>query len=219
MRQQTNATPSRSKKPPTPTTTPIIMLRFLVERPPLLFLSELSASAEEVEEDDPEVADASSDVAELALVDVESSAVVVKVLVMSTVVINEVGISLVGAEVTSLVDDASSSVVVVVVDSALDCSTVEEGSEDVVDSAADVSEEEAASVVDCDSDEEEASVEISDDVSRVVDGSSDDDDSVEEIESVELIRVVFPASCLATSATNEGAAVLVATKLGSSCSK
>lgn len=195
------------------------MLRFLVERPPLLFLSELSASAEEVEEDDPEVADASSDVAELALVDVESSAVVVKVLVMSTVVINEVGISLVGAEVTSLVDDASSSVVVVVVDSALDCSTVEEGSEDVVDSAADVSEEEAASVVDCDSDEEEASVEISDDVSRVVDGSSDDDDSVEEIESVELIRVVFPASCLATSATNEGAAVLVATKLGSSCSK
>lgn len=218
MRQQTNATPSRSKKPPTPTTTPIIMLRFLVERPPLLFLSELSASAEEVEEDDPEVADASSDVAELALVDVESSAVVVKVLVMSTVVINEVGISLVGAEVTSLVDDASSSVVVVV-DSALDCSTVEEGSEDVVDSAADVSEEEAASVVDCDSDEEEASVEISDDVSRVVDGSSDDDDSVEEIELVELIRVVFPASCLATSATNEGAAVLVATKLGSSCSK
>ncbi len=217
MRQQTNATPSRSKKPPTPTTTPIIMLRFLVERPPLLFLSELSASAEEVEEDDPEVADASSDVAELALVDVESSAVVVKVLVMSTVVINEVGISLVGAEVTSLVDDASSEVVVV--ESALDCSTVEEGSEDVVDSAADVSEEEAASVVDCDSDEEEASVEISDDVSRVVDGSSDDDDSVEEIESVELIRVVFPASCLATSATNEGAAVLVATKLGSSCSK
>lgn len=217
MRQQTNATPSRSKKPPTPTTTPIIMLRFLVERPPLLFLSELSASAEEVEEDDPEVADASSDVAELALVDVESSAVVVKVLVMSTVVINEVGISLVGAEVTSLVDDASSEVVVV--DSALDCSTVEGGSEDVVDSAADVSEEEAASVVDCDSDEEEASVEISDDVSRVVDGSSDDDDSVEEIELVELIRVVFPASCLATSATNEGAAVLVATKLGSSCSK
>lgn len=217
MRQQTNATPSRSKKPPTPTTTPIIMLRFLVERPPLLFLSELSASAEEVEEDDPEVADASSDVAELALVDVESSAVVVKVLVMSTVVINEVGISLVGAEVTSLVDDASSEVVVV--ESALDCSTVEEGSEDVVDSAADVSEEEAGSVVDCDSDEEEASVEISDDVSRVVDGSSDDDDSVEEIELVELIRVVFPASCLATSATNERAAVLVATKLGSSCSK
>jgi hypothetical protein len=79
MRQQINATPSSSKKPPTPTTTPITMLRFLVERPPLLLLLELVVSAEfvDVAEANAAVDDDSEDFVELALVDVESSAVVV----------------------------------------------------------------------------------------------------------------------------------------------
>lgn len=225
MRQQTKATPRSKRKPPTPTTTPITMFRFLVERPPPplweLFWLVLSEPVS-VGEVDSALNDAEEEVfvAKVVVMLVGSSAVVVKVLVISTkeVETSPVTVTVVFSEgVVSLGVVVGSWEVVVTVEMKSSVDVVESVEVGEASEVEEFSVVEGEVVVDCWV--EEVTIDKNSDVvSNVVDGSNEEDvGDCEEDGDVELVRVVLLVSCLIASATNEGVAAVI--KLGSSRSR